>query len=31
MNPKDKNVKFALNNAYYLQAEMNKGEGGHSH
>lgn len=23
--------KFALNNAYYLMAEMNKGEGGHSH
>ncbi|MGB7784888.1 MAG: efflux RND transporter periplasmic adaptor subunit [Salinimicrobium sp.] len=22
---------FAFNNAYYLQAEMNKGEGGHSH
>ena len=31
MNPKEKNEKFALNNAYYLQAEMNKGEGGHSH
>ncbi|MCL6219476.1 efflux RND transporter periplasmic adaptor subunit [Zunongwangia pacifica] len=31
MEPKDKRAKFALNNAYYLQAEMNKGEGGHSH
>lgn len=27
--PKDQ--RFAYNNAYYLMAEMNKGEGGHSH
>ncbi|MGB5928083.1 MAG: efflux RND transporter periplasmic adaptor subunit, partial [Cyclobacteriaceae bacterium] len=25
------NAQFALNNAYYLIAEMNKGEGGHHH
>lgn len=25
------NMKYAFNNAYYLMAEMNKGEGGHSH
>lgn len=25
------NKRFAYNNAYYLMAEMNKGEGGHSH
>jgi cobalt-zinc-cadmium efflux system membrane fusion protein len=25
------NTRFAYNNAYYLMAEMNKGEGGHSH
>ncbi len=25
------NQKFAYNNAYYLMAEMNKGEGGHHH
>ncbi|WBL25303.1 efflux RND transporter periplasmic adaptor subunit [Zunongwangia sp. HGR-M22] len=31
MNPEEKGAKFALNNAYYLQAEMNKGEGGHEH
>lgn len=31
MNPEEKEAKFALNNAYYLQAEMNKGEGGHHH
>ncbi|MFV8224772.1 efflux RND transporter periplasmic adaptor subunit [Christiangramia aquimixticola] len=24
-------MKFAFNNAYYLMAEMNKGDGGHSH
>ncbi|PRX47961.1 efflux RND transporter periplasmic adaptor subunit [Salegentibacter salegens] len=24
-------TRFAFNNAYYLMAEMNKGEGGHSH
>lgn len=24
-------MQFAFNNAYYLMAEMNKGEGGHSH
>jgi cobalt-zinc-cadmium efflux system membrane fusion protein len=25
------NTRFAYNNAYYLMAEMNKGEGGHAH
>lgn len=25
------NAQFALNNAYYLNAELNKGEGGHHH
>ncbi|WP_417884945.1 efflux RND transporter periplasmic adaptor subunit [Zunongwangia sp.] len=31
MDQPEKDTKFALNNAYYLQAEMNKGEGGHHH
>lgn len=27
----DSGIQFAFNNAYYLMAQMNKGEGGHSH
>lgn len=31
LNPVEPNTKFAYNNAYYLMAQMNKGEGGHHH
>ncbi len=31
MEKTSESMKFAFNNAYYLMAEMNKGEGGHSH
>ncbi|WP_215225717.1 efflux RND transporter periplasmic adaptor subunit [Echinicola shivajiensis] len=31
LNPDDRNKKFVMNQAYYIMAEMNKGEGGHEH
>ncbi|MBT32490.1 MAG: efflux transporter periplasmic adaptor subunit [Thalassobius sp.] len=31
LNPLDKNMQFAWNNAYYIMAEMKKGEAEHSH
>lgn len=31
MEPLPENARFAMNNAYYLIAEMQKGEAGHSH
>lgn len=31
LNPVEPNTKFAYNNAYYLMAEMNKGEAEHHH
>lgn len=31
LSPIEPHTKFAYNNAYYLMAQMNKGEGGHHH
>ncbi|WP_230981451.1 efflux RND transporter periplasmic adaptor subunit [Echinicola salinicaeni] len=31
LNPADRNKKYIMNQAYYIMAEMNKGEGGHQH